>query len=369
MLLFRCLLPSGWLSPMALAALALAMITAATLAATPADAVETGREFTYQNWSGNSYLDDDTNRFSHCAVAAEYQSDISLAFALDRDHDLALALSHGDWQIPADGLGEIMLVLDGAIIGQYAVSRVTENSIGIWFSEAAPYMEALRKGTNLEVRAERETFYFELAGTHRALSMLEDCVRYELSLEAGLERNPFGDENDSFGDGGRPPADNGMAGDAGFSQGMKSMLQDAGFTDVRMMSEGAEVAFDDAVAAWTQETYTGGLYLFDLEGTNPNEVLDRALEEGQGSCVDLNGHYVAGSDEGVVMGSVGIREGQGICRYAENTGSFFHISVIVDGTSVISILQYYVFYDEGGSEQIIDSARRVGPIMAALLNE
>jgi len=262
-----------------------------------------------------------------------------------------------------------MLVLDGAVIGQYAVSRVTENSIGIWFSEPAPYMEALRKGTNLEVRAERETFYFELAGTHRALSMLEDCVRYELSLEAGMERNPFGDENGSFGDGGRPPADNDMAGDSEFSQGMKAMLQEAGFTDVRMMSEGADVAFDDAVAAWTQETYTGGLYLFDLEDTNPNEVLDRALEEGQGSCVDLEGHYVAGSDEGMVMGSIGIREGQGICRYADNAGSFFHISIIVDETTIISILQYYVFYDEGGSEQIIDSARRVGPFMAALLNE
>ena len=369
MLLFRCLLPSGWLSPMARAALALAMIAAAALAATPADALETGLEFNYQDWSGNSYLDDDTNRFSHCAVAAEYQSDISLAFALDRHHDLALALSHPDWKIPADGLGEIMLVLDGAMIGQYAVSRVTENSIGIWFSDQAPYIEAMGKGTNLEVRAEHETFYFELAGTHRALSMLEGCVRYELSLEAGMERNPFGDENDSFGDGVHPPIDNDMAGDADSPQRMKSMLQDAGFTDVRMMSEGAEVAFDDAVAAWTQGTYTGGLYLFDLENANPNEVLNRALEEGWGSCVDLDGLYVAGSDEGVVIGSIGIREGQGICRYTENTGSFFHISVIVDDTSVISILQYYVFYDEGGSEQIIDSARRVGPIMAGLLNE
>ena len=352
-----------------LCALALTLPLAVLLVASPARAIETGREFTYQNWAGDSYVDDDTGAFSHCAVAAEYHSDISLAFAIDREHDLAIALSHLDWQIPETGLGEVMLVIDGTSLGVFSITRVTENSIGIWFEQPQPYMDALRRGNSLEVRAERDTFNFELTGTHRALSMLEDCVRYELTLEEGLNRNPFGDSSENpFSEQGEAPAESDIT-DAEFSQGMKQLLQDAGFTDVQMMSEGANVAFTDATAAWTQETYTGGLYLFDLADTDPNEILDGALAEGKGSCEGMEGYYVAGSDAGNMMGRIGIREGQGVCRFADDGGSFFHVSVIVDETVIVSILQYYVFAGNEEGDQIIEAARRIGPFFAALLNE
>lgn len=70
------------------------------LTATPAKSeVIENSQFSYGHWIGGGYTFDETNRFSHCAMNANYASGDVLYFSINSDATISIAVSNKNWNM------------------------------------------------------------------------------------------------------------------------------------------------------------------------------------------------------------------------------------------------------------------------------
>ena len=168
----------------ALMALAAALLLALGPRVAKAETIE---RLEIAGWVGGAYAEDDGS-FSHCSLAATYNSDITLVFMMD-DAGLYLMLGKPGWQLPVGERYQLTLSVDSSWRQQVTGLVTGDAVLAIPLGQDPEALRRLKRGHLLDVDARHENFGFRLEGTMKALSLLERCV--ERRLYAG-SLNPFG---------------------------------------------------------------------------------------------------------------------------------------------------------------------------------
>ena len=58
-----------------------------------------GSEFSFGNWRGAAYTNDENGEFSHCAVNANYISGQTLLFSVNSNATVSVGLANPDWHL------------------------------------------------------------------------------------------------------------------------------------------------------------------------------------------------------------------------------------------------------------------------------
>ncbi len=141
-------------------------------------------------WTGAILSNDETRKFSMCAIKARYKNGINLSFLIRRDGNMAIALNHKDWRIESANLGKISMFIDGDGVGDFDIKRAGKSQIVAQLGDGDWIYEKFRKGRQLRIVAPKETFNLNLSGTAAALKKTFDCVLQQLASERKTP-NPF----------------------------------------------------------------------------------------------------------------------------------------------------------------------------------
>ena len=171
--------------------IAFALLYSSALARTP-DATLFW-EFSSGNWAGGAYKDADGS-FSHCYAAATYTSGITMAMGITADYDLQLVLGHTGWALPVGDRYNVGLLVDDRHLGQFPAVVTGNSMLTIHVGKRDDVLTRLRRGYELRVTAERDSFYFSLTGTNQALRQVKECVDLAVALSPS-KRNPFASGN------------------------------------------------------------------------------------------------------------------------------------------------------------------------------
>jgi hypothetical protein len=71
------------------------------------------RQINVGNWHGGSYTNDQTGRFSHCAVQSDYNSGITFFVAVSDNYTWRLGFFHRSWNFIAGSTVPLDLTFDG----------------------------------------------------------------------------------------------------------------------------------------------------------------------------------------------------------------------------------------------------------------
>lgn len=138
-----------------------------------------GSAFYSGAWSGAAYTEDDTGKWSHCAILASYEHNgFDLIISLDNQYDLGIGLSN-----PTDpvfsGHKELQIVAKvDNFDPMFATAQVIDDFFaGVWFDDLDAAMLQIAKGNLLTLSSKIGTETFGLEGTYKALNETYACAR------------------------------------------------------------------------------------------------------------------------------------------------------------------------------------------------
>ena len=78
-----------------------------------------GTQFQSGAWKGAAYTSDSDGRFSHCAMSTDYQSGISMFFAISANYTWRLGWSSKSWNLNVGQTYGVVLNVDGVKHAQF----------------------------------------------------------------------------------------------------------------------------------------------------------------------------------------------------------------------------------------------------------
>ena len=158
-----------------------------------------GSRFDLGAWYGQAYYSEETGKWSHCTVTAEYPNGFNLTFSLNDDYQLGLYLISRDKEVfeGTDGF-EVVTQVDnfepmfgtGYPIDQFAA--------GVWYEDLDKAIYQFKKGRTLTVSSRLGITKFGLKGTFKALNAAYSCAsNYQKFKVANFEPRSegFSDED------------------------------------------------------------------------------------------------------------------------------------------------------------------------------
>jgi len=140
-----------------------------------------GSSFGDETWSGMAFYNDETGKWSHCAVSAEYPNGFELSFSLAADYSLGLFVRHTSEQVFLNsGEFEVVTKVDNyaSIFG--SVTPISGYMAGPWYNDLDTAIAQFKKGRLLTISSRLGTEKFGLRGTYKALGAAYACAaRYE----------------------------------------------------------------------------------------------------------------------------------------------------------------------------------------------
>jgi hypothetical protein len=115
-------------------------------------------------------------QFSHCAMSTPYKSGITMYFSISGDYSWRVGWSHPQWQLKKGQSVPIAVYVDG--IGPHNLQAIAANSemaLAELPAKGAVF-DLMRKGYNMKVYAEGQTYGFNLDGTYAALTEVLTCA-------------------------------------------------------------------------------------------------------------------------------------------------------------------------------------------------
>jgi len=115
-------------------------------------------------------------QFSHCAMSAAYKSGITMLFSISGDYSWRVGWAHPRWQFTKGQQVPIAIYVDG--VGPHnlqAVARDTTIAMAELPSKSTVF-NLMRKGYNMKVYVEGQTYGFNLDGTYAALTEVLNCA-------------------------------------------------------------------------------------------------------------------------------------------------------------------------------------------------
>ena len=150
--------------------------------------------FTSGNWTGGSYSDQNTGKFTHCAIVASFLSGDNLMFGITRNGDFGISVANQSWNLQPGDRYPVSIEIDRytPMAGNAVV--VGPSQASVWFSNAYELFQNVRRGRTLRIDTKGGILTCDLTGTSRALQRVSECLFSELDREAsrsGATTNPF----------------------------------------------------------------------------------------------------------------------------------------------------------------------------------
>ena len=82
-------------------------------------------------WDLESYSNDQTGLFNHCAASAVYNSGIALMFAIGRTYQWSFGFFNPAWQVPAGQIYNIAVSIDGSAPVYLKADSIVNNMIEV----------------------------------------------------------------------------------------------------------------------------------------------------------------------------------------------------------------------------------------------
>lgn len=257
-------------------------------------------EFFVGDWSGYAYFNDETHAFSHCALAGDYKSNISLVFVWS-ESGLSLGLSKPRWKLDRGASYQFHMRID-SVWEQYVSAYVfSDHGLRVDFGFDRRAINAFKRGYRLTVSTEGETFRFKLTGTAHGLARLNHCYSQNTRSAAA---NPFAGRSNPFKQKRRAKSKSGLP----LKLASPSLPLDAYKTILDLASDGAgnSSRADGDLAFAHYMTVVGGraLNLYWEEsngGRSSGRILSDALGHIQAICGDrfASGHTRRDNFDGV----------------------------------------------------------------------
>jgi hypothetical protein len=303
------------------------------------------------DWEGGRYHEPD-GTFSHCSVAAQYQSGIVLAIGYTDTHVFGLSLVNDVWQLPVGEKYRIHIFVDRHDLGVYTAEATDTNRLQISTAPTDALVERLQKGYQLHVQAAKKDFYFKLTGTHRAIERLKACALAALadgrSAGSNDTDNPFSSDEITN-----------RYGDTDTREFVESMLGIAGFDGVEFLDRHSN-DFENAAAIWK----TGALFgmLYDLAADSAIEMRSRiqALQTNlKDSC---EGIYSTSDEATSTFGQYSITAYRAFCD--EKSGDRFYsiIYIMIESETMMII---HTVSDAQAAHQLKGSHKKLLSTMIA----
>jgi hypothetical protein len=139
-------------------------------------------------WNAGVYTDDKSGRFSHCAAATRYRSQITLFVTVTRDYQWGLAFSNPQWNLTPGQRFPINLAFDDRPIFRVFGNAQSRDFVIVPMPNESNLISAFRAANFMKAFAQGEQFLFSLDGTSRLLLQLVQCVARN-SAPAGVATN------------------------------------------------------------------------------------------------------------------------------------------------------------------------------------
>ncbi|MDB5509210.1 MAG: trypsin-like serine protease with C-terminal domain containing [Hyphomicrobiales bacterium] len=147
--------------------------------ATPAAAKGPIRKLKVGNWTGGSFTNDTTGRFTHCGAWASYVSGITFFVVVDHQMQWKLGFSHKAWRMTPGQSIPIALTFDGRGPVQVTGTAQSSTFAVVPMPVNSALIRAFRAASGMQAYAEGNRYTFKLDDTSRLLPALVDCVRQE----------------------------------------------------------------------------------------------------------------------------------------------------------------------------------------------
>lgn len=139
-----------------------------------------GTQFQSGNWKGAAYTNDNTGRFSHCAMSTAYQSGISMFFAISDNYTWRLGWSNTSWNLNVNQTYTVSLNVDGVNAGTVDAKAVNKQFAIAELPAQANLFNMFRQGNLLTMYSGGQSYQFSLLGTNAALTVLINCTRNQI---------------------------------------------------------------------------------------------------------------------------------------------------------------------------------------------
>lgn len=167
-------------------ALALALVAACCWQASATAETIPGSRMSVAGWALSAH--DRNGKFSHCAIAATYKSGITMVFSVSDNYSWRVGWAHDAWRFTKGQGVEISLFVDNQGPFPLRASAATEKLALAELPAKEELFDVMRKGNRMTVRAQGNTYAFNLDGTYAALTEVLNCT----SRYAGVAPTPPG---------------------------------------------------------------------------------------------------------------------------------------------------------------------------------
>lgn len=220
-------------------------------------------------WTGGAQGDNDSGRFTHCAISRQYGNGLTLALLMSPRYELNIGLLNPAWNLlpqepeapgpetepPAAEAEEeeesppvAQVAIDGVYEREFLARPVSESILMVTTGNDDQLVELLMRGNNLDVATDHGNYRFALTGTFNSVTALRGCIDTARRLAEQARATA-------------PAPSTPMTG-----QGLVSILREAGL-------EGASVAIPDSASspmalsyAWSIASMSGGLHQSPRQG-------------------------------------------------------------------------------------------------------
>ena len=161
------------------------------------------------NWSGGAFTNDQTGRFSHCAVSAGYKNGVRMLTSVTSQMSWVLGFSKPEWRLNPGQKLRLQLVFDRSRTLDVTADVKTPSLVTIPMPANSDLVIAFRQGRYLELVANDARFTFALTSTGEMLPQLVECVRQSGNITGPIAQRPPSDPRDATErPGGSAPVDN-----------------------------------------------------------------------------------------------------------------------------------------------------------------
>lgn len=126
-------------------------------------------------WAGGAYADDATNRFSHCAAAAEYESGVTLLVSITADYRWVIGLVNADWRLSVRE-AVISYRFDDMIWRQGTANVDSPAFLAMEMPDDGLVLDLFRRSRTMDISFLGADYHFDLSGTSKLAIALAECV-------------------------------------------------------------------------------------------------------------------------------------------------------------------------------------------------
>jgi hypothetical protein len=169
-----------------LAAAAIAVLTGPASAQTIASS-------RFEAWDINSFRSTNTGQFSHCAASANYQSGITLLFAVNNRFQWNMGFASDNWNLRLNERIPITFSIDGLPPRNATATAISSGQVIVPMPDEPQLFQQMRAGIRMNVTGGGQNLVFNLRHTSVVLATLIRCVNdngQSVTVQAATPRPP-----------------------------------------------------------------------------------------------------------------------------------------------------------------------------------